>query len=99
VITFSTQGAKECSVSAFKARYSRTKRTAFFREIRYSNQNKQNKRLVNKTVVSLNKLDRVLLALVLHEMTSLLVGEVSHELNAVDGAIIHALMSFTIIYN
>lgn len=44
---------------------------------------------MKQTVIPLNELNIILLALALHKVTGLLVGEVPHHLDAVDGAVIH----------
>ena len=55
----------------------------------YSYDYEQYERLMEEAVVALYKLDWVLLALVLHEIAGLVISQIAHQLNAVEGAVIH----------
>jgi hypothetical protein len=47
---------------------------------------------VDETVVTLHELESVLHAVLLHEVTGRLLGEVTEDLNAVDCAVVHSFI-------
>jgi hypothetical protein len=58
---------------------------------KYCNDSKQDERLVKNAVVTLNELNGVLLALVLNKVASIFISEITHDLDAVESAVIHSI--------
>lgn len=55
----------------------------------YSDQNKHHKRPIDKTVISLYKLNSVLIALLLRIMAHFSIGKIGNDLNTVESAVVH----------